>query len=469
MYRRERKIPTIIALFLLILGISTATYLDRSSQSYNIRAGIPSAPLEVHFTNISDSSFTVSWLTQKQTIGRIIVSNNSQKTTLLDDADSDNVARPRTTHYVTAKNLTEETVYAVKIISGDQSCKEADACPAFTQKTAVKVSSLLNLPPAHGTIVYPNNKPAEESIIYLTIGKSATLSGRSDRLGLWVIPFNNLRTDDLLTRPTVLDSDLIQITVKSSPSETASAVIDIKSIRQNLAIPKITLGNSYNFINLISKKNQLAEINNQKILGTKNQTVKETPPLIDILFPKSDNDFTPDKRPKLRGTGLPGTQVLITVKSSPQIGKVAVGRDGTWNWRPPKDLPPGIHEITVQGYDNLGNLVTVTRKFVVQKSGEPVFSVLGESTPSASLTPTTPVAAATPTLTSNLTPTSIPTTAIPTIQATAAPTSIPTATSSPRVEVTSAPPRTGSAQTTTIFFGAGATLLLLGVKLLLFP
>ena len=476
MYRKEKKIPTILALFLLLGGLGIGVYLDRRPQSLTSMANPSNIPVDVQFTNISDSSFTVSWLTAQETTGSVVVSSDVQKLTFLDDGDSDNLPRPRDTHYVTVKNLSEDTSYSVKIISGTNSCKEEQACPVFSQKTAQKLSSTLDLPPAHGVVVDNNNKPQEGAIVYLTVSNNSILSGKTDKLGLWVIPFNNLRTGDFLSRPNLTDSDLIQITVKNSPEGVASAVIDLKSIKQNLAIPDMTIGNSYNFINLISKKDQLAQLNKQNILGAKTSVTNfptmtkkpEKPAEIDILFPKNDRDFTPDKKPKLRGVARPGSQVLITVKSNPQTGKIKTAKDGTWSWIPPKNLEPGLHEITIQSYDSSGKLVTVTKTFYVLKSGE---SVLGEATLSGDLiTVTCAPSVCLPS------PTTIPTTA-PTV-----PSATPAATSPPQSTATTAPtlqpiqpttpvgtPRSGSTGITTVMFAASATLLFLGAKLLLFP
>ncbi len=480
MYRKEKKIPTIIALFLILGGLGIGVYLDRRPQSFTSMANPSNVPVDVQFTNVSDSSLTVSWLTAQETTGSVVVSSDVQKLTFLDDGDSDNLPRPRNTHYVTVKNLSEDTNYSVKVISGTNSCKEERACPVFSQKTASKLSSTLDLPPTHGVIVDKNGKPQEGAIVYLTVSNNSILSGKTDKLGLWVIPFNNLRTGDLLSRPNLSDSDLIQITVKNSSDGVSSAVIDLKSIKQNLAIPDMVIGNSYNFINLLSKKDQLAKLNNQNILGAKTAVTifptmtkkPEKPAEIDILFPQNDRDYTPDKKPKLRGVARPGSQVLITVKSDPQTGKIKTAKDGTWSWTPPKNLEPGLHEVTIQSYDSSGKLVTVKKTFYVLKSGE---SVLGEATLSGELiTVTCAPSVCLPS------PTTIPTTAPTVPSATPAPTSPPQPTAvQPTViaptlqpQPTSPPvgaPRSGSTGPTTILFAASAALLFLGTKLLLFP
>ncbi len=166
---------------------------------------------------------------------------------------------------------------------------------------------------------------------------------------------------------------------------------------------------------------------------------------IEILFPKQDDDVTPDSQPRLRGKAIPLSQISITIKSLPQTATITTDRNGIWTFRPSKELSPGIHTVTIQGFDRNGSLFTQTRRFIVLKSGE---RVLGESTPSASLTPTNQ-----PTLT--ITPK--PTTSLP-----------PTPTTSylPSQPPNISPPRSGNSQTIIIFLGMGITLVILGINIL---
>ena len=95
MYRKEKRIPTLLALFLLVLGISTTVYLDHRTQSLTSSASPLEAPEEAHFTNITDSSFTISWLTSTPVIGSAIVSDTTGKLNLLDDLDNENYSEEK--------------------------------------------------------------------------------------------------------------------------------------------------------------------------------------------------------------------------------------------------------------------------------------------------------------------------------------------------------------------------------------
>lgn len=470
MYRREKKMPTIIAVIIISLAIGGMVYLDRSLHIFTSSAKNLPIPEDVHFTNITDNSFVVSWLSSTPTNGAVTITSNSQSLTSIDDLDSDYIQRPRYTHYITVKNLKENTDYSVKIHNGDNKCSNQSSCPTYIQKTGIKLSSTLSIPPARGSIINNNQQIADGAIVYLTAGKSAPLSGRVDSSGLWVIPLNNLRSQDLLNRLELADNDIVQITATTQPNQISSAVIDIKSIRQNLSLPTMQIGNSYNFINLISKRDQLANSSDQKVLGFQTQILNQeninpsqtTYKTFDILFPSEDNNTTTDQRPRFRGIGLKDSQLLITVNSTPQTDRLVISQDGTWSWRPSQSLPPGTHNITIQGYDENGTLVTIARKFIVLKSGE---QILGEATVSATLTPTKkPSPTITPTYTP--TPTYSPS---PTINISITRTITPTNYISPTIVYPSStptvkPPVTGIFRPTLILIATGIILFIAGAK-----
>jgi hypothetical protein len=474
MYRKQIRIPTIFALLILFVGIGLVTYLDRHQQTIGSLAFTPTVPEDIHISNISDNSFTVSFLTSSDSPSRIQVTTSGQNQTFFDDLDNDNNQRPRKTHVMTAKNLFAQTSYSILVITGNTSCTQ---CPIITQVTSPKLANPLTIPPLHGSILKDvKGNPGNGALVYAQVGENSLLSSRVDSSGLWVIPLTNLLTNDLTSHATLRDEDLIQISVKLTTKEIASAVVDLKSIKQNFPVPAITIGNKYNFVNLSAKKDLIAKSLNQSVLGVSKQEPVLSPTThiqnpatsqIDILFPKQDTDTTTDPRPRIRGIAKPYTQILITVNSTTQNGKVTASADGSWYWRPPKELPAGNHTLTISTYNTKGELVVQTRTFIVLKSG---LQVLGDSTPSASLTPTeiptetpSPTAISTtplPTPVITLTPVLVTNTPVPT--QTPAATSIPTVTNIPTTQ-----PRSGSWQPAVFLLGGGGTLLLVGSLLLI--
>jgi hypothetical protein len=479
MHYKEKRIPTLLALLIIFFGITGIISLDQSSLNFSSTASPQEIPKDIHFSNISEKSITISWLSDKPVLGSVsIAGSNFQSKTLFDDLDNDNVARPRIIHYVSVNNLNEDTLYKIKIINGTTQCGLSNKCPELSQKTTTRLPSFLSIPPAKGQIIAKDNQPAVNAIVYLTVGNSSLLSTRTDSYGLWVIPFTNLRSADLSKRIDLSDNDIVQITAKTSENQITSGVIDIKSIRQNLNIPIMQIGNSYNFINLISKKDIFAaNLPYQRILGIQtNKTIQPTLTIsenangnkdIDILYPTKEQNTAIDNRPKIRGIGPKGTTLTITVKSTPQTAKIVISNDGTWSYRPPKPLSPGIHEIILTGVDQTGKSITLKREFIVLKSGE---SVLGEATSSATITPgftttpsITPVTSQ-PTITPALTIS--PTIQIITPTLILSPTNLP---ATPIPSPTSIPPRTGSFEPVMLLFGISCILLILGVKMVFLP
>lgn len=453
MYRKERKIPTLFAIFLIFSGIGVSFYLDNNFQNLTSKASPNPAPSEVHLTNITDNSITVSYLSDQPAIGAIIVSGENKNSTQIDDSDKDGKSTPRNTHMFTIKDLQPENTYKITIISSTNNCNVIK-CPEFVQKTGLKLDKGLNLPPVSGQILDKNNKPVDEALIYLLIGRAAALSGRTDKSGMFVIPLNNLRNQDLLNRPDIEDNTIIQITIKRTASEYASVVTNIGLIKSNPKLAPIRLGNTYNYLNTLNSQNPNILGNNTTVILTPTHPQIISKSGIDIIFPRYERDVTIDNNPKLRGIGIAGDKIRVTVQSTPQSGTVTVNNDGTWEFRPLTSLPAGNHKITITGKDKYGKTVTVSRNFVVLKSGE---AVLGDATPSGTLeltlTPTqSATISATPTNTPSptLTPTETP-----------SPTPIP-ATPEPAIE----PPRSGTTGWTRIFIGGGITLILLGIKLL---
>ena len=453
MYRKQKKIPTLLALFLLFSAVGLTVYVDGSYQKLTTKAEDILAPTDVHISNITDNSLTVSFLTEKAVITSVSVSGEGIKSSFLDDLDNDGKPRPRLTHIFTVKNLKVDREYKIRLFSGGQKCLYQEKCPEYIQKTGVFLPGTLELPPVKGQILDQSEKPLENAMVYLLIGQASPLLGRSDRLGKWVIPLNNLRTQDFLSRPHLTVSSRVQLTVKINTSEYSSAVADIAAIKTG-TLPSMQIGKRYNFLNTADDSQPQTVLGQQKEIKSGAQIPENG---VGFLFPKFEMDATSDRLPNLRGVGIAGEKLKITVKSTPQSATVIVAADGSWIFRPKKTLDPGIHEVVIESTDKYGRKVILSRQFAVLKSGE---AVLGDATPSASLTPT-----ATPSAEISITPTSEPT-------LTPTPTETPTPTPQPPTPTQTigeieAPPRSGTTGITGILLGTSVTLLLLGAGILI--
>src|SRR3989344_2832440 len=165
MYRKVRKIPTIFGILIIMLTISGALYLDGTYQNIVSEATGQPSPADVHLTNITDNSITVSYMTERAVIGSVRVDGPDRSGVVFDDLYMGGKPQPRSSHMITVKNLNPDSVYKIKIINGMARCRD-NRCPTFIQKTGIKLDSIIDLPPVTGQVVDSDNRPVEEAIVY---------------------------------------------------------------------------------------------------------------------------------------------------------------------------------------------------------------------------------------------------------------------------------------------------------------
>lgn len=384
----QQKIPTVLGLILVIGAIMLFQFAFTRVNPLFSRASTSLAPQEVTVTNSTDTSFTVSWVTEEAVTGQIII-DGSPKRTVFDERDAfaqtpQNQPVKYTTHSVTIRNLKPQTEYRFNILSGGKSFQHNDAL--YTTTTAPTIDGVgSNLEPAYGQIVLPTDKPAEGAIVYLTPDGGQTVSTVVKSSGSWVIPLNLIRTNDLSTYVSNQERINESIVVRSAEGE-ASALTD--TLNDN-PVPIMTIGKTYDFRKIqaeqISKRTlTLAPVTpttNPIVLGsniTTTQMVAITKPL--------QNAAVSSNLPLIQGTGVPGKQIMIIVGiQNPTTGTVMVGTDGVWYYTPSKRLTEGRQSVTITTQDKNGKTVAITHAFQVLKSGT---QVLGDATPSATIAPT---------------------------------------------------------------------------------
>lgn len=440
MYNRTKKIPTIIALLLLLIGIGGGIYLIENRTGESSVAKTLQEPSSIRVTNLNDTFFTITWLTREPSTGSVVYSASTKDISRIafDDRDEDNKPKPYLTHHVTVRNLEPQTAYFFKVVSGGKTYQDKNS--PYSIKTAPKVAETNSLEPAYGQILNSQNQPAEGALVILNLPNALPLSTLTKPSGNWLIPLNIARDIDLKPyNPTGVVVETIF--VYTSPQEQAQATTDINN---DSPVPPITIGKTYNFEGLQGKKKEeelaQGEIDEESILG------KQTGKKIDILTPEEGAKFV-SSRPLFRGKGVPGKEVIIEIESSEKIsGKTTVSKDGIWSWTPPYDLSPDKHKVKITTTDELGNKIVIERNFLVFKSGT---QVLGEATPSATLTPT-------------LTPSA------DVDQASPSPTLEPLFSPTPE-SATSTIPISGNISYTVYLIGAGLLLISLGFAKLFLP
>lgn len=192
----NRRIPTLFSLFLLLGGLSTAIFLNQRIQGMRIKAKSSFQPEEIKITNLSPSSFTVSWITREKTSGFISFGETaSLGKVVLDDRDKEREEiGDYFTHHITLSHLRPATRYYFKIGSGGRLFGKGEE--PLTAKTPQKTNHPPVFDPAFGRVLDKQGAPAEGAIVYLFLPDCTPLSALVKPSGGWLIPKNlSLKAD----------------------------------------------------------------------------------------------------------------------------------------------------------------------------------------------------------------------------------------------------------------------------------
>src|SRR3989344_515252 len=386
---RERKIPTLIGLLLVGTVVFTVRFAFNQVSPLLTKASETTTPKEVTITNVSDTAFTVSWMTSTPTTGSVRLEGKLPATMYYDErinlsaSSPSSPAQSYTTHMVTLRSLKPETTYTFRILSNGKSFQ--NHAKPYEARTAPQLASLgTAIEPAYGQVTNPSGEPAEGAIVELTLSGGQPLTTLTKSGGTWVIPLNRARTDDLSAYIAAGDRIDETIVVRSSEGE-AHATTD--TLNDN-PVPVITIGKTYDFrkIQAENGKSQPLAQTPPNVLGSSTQPASGA---VSITKP-AQGSAIPSNLPLIQGTGVPGNQVLIIVGiTNPVSDTFLVGEDGVWRYTPPKPLAEGKQSVTITTSDAKNKTVAITNLFEVLKSGT---QVLGDATPSASLTPEPTVA-----------------------------------------------------------------------------
>lgn len=425
----QKKIPTLFGILVIFFGIVATSFLTKNGVIFTGRASLPETPENIRITNITNTSFTISYTTSANVIGsvRFGKEKNLDKVSL-DDRDQENgKTSEHKIHYITIKNLDPETKYYYSLISGetdffsqtgDNQPFEIQTAPIIQEKSDQQNSII-------GKVILPDGSTPPEAIVYTTLPNAQTISALVKPDGNYSLSLNSVRNQALNSYLTFADNLNFQLLILNDSLKSQITL----SIKQINPVPVITLSKDYNFLlkdSLLATSSSIAS-DSGKISGfpsfSANPGKTKEP---QIQTPKNNEGFV-DNQPVFKGVAQPGEKVKIIIHSQEEIQtEVTADKNGGWTYRPSDKLSPGEHTITIITKDQFGILKTIKRIFTVYAAGSQVNE---SATPSA--TPTlvistspTPILSVSPTLTPSPKPTLIPTPTL-IIQATILPTKIP--------------------------------------------
>ncbi len=393
------KIPTIIGLLLIFALVGSIIALERIFRSPSGAAG-SQEPTNVHITNVSDSSFTVSWLTDVATSGTLLTKTTGiSNHVYYDERDLTGKLGTYTTHYIMVRDASPSTDYSlIPLSNGKEYFSDGKPWSIHTPITLSPQSG--GLEPAYGTIQQTNEQPMGGALVYLTIDGGQELSALTKASGLWLIPLNQIRKNDLTDYLPTSNRMTENILVQANGLQTTA----ITDTLNDSPVPEMTLGKIYDFRHQqakTSESNTLASNQlptNGTVLGdTTNRSYT-----VSLVSPAQGAGLSATL-PLIQGTGIPGTYIGISLGiTQVMTGSTKVDPNGQWSFTPPKTLAPGKQSVTISTVDSKNQPVAITHTFEIFKSGT---QVLGDATASATLTPES---SPTDTITESPTPVSVP-------------------------------------------------------------
>lgn len=402
----HNKIPTLLGLVIIIILLSIVSVAFNMANDTKTEAFRNNAPIDLKVTNISDSSFTISYMTDSQVSGLIQINKGLTKETCIDERDLTGSVGKYYIHSFTCKNLSPSTTYDFKVVSGGKTFSDNNGI--YSAKTSIRINpQATGLEPAYGTVLRPDNTPAAGVLVYLTIDGAQTLSTLTNNTGSWLLPLNLVRMTSLDGYLAVTDRMTENIIVVSE-IDTSMAVTDTLN---DSPVPEMIIGKTYDFRRQQAINKSLADIGSSversksppnQVLGTQDN---KTEPVGILITQPEQNAAISSQRPFFKGKGIPGSTVTVTVGlTDPVSANIQADQDGIWSYTPEKDLSVGRQSVTITTLDINNKPVAVTHIFSIFKSGT---QVLGEATPSATLAPVvTPSPSTAPIITAAPPPTS---------------------------------------------------------------
>ena len=403
----DKKIPTLLGLFVLVLGVLVTTFLTNKETLLQTNALSTKQPQNVRITNVTDTSFSVSYYTLDKISGLLNYGKDISQDQSAFDERGGKLTNYRI-HSFTVNNLMPLTKYYFTIISGQDTYYNNNK--SFEIVTGPSISGFLeNSETLKGKIFLPDGNPPLEGLVYVTLDNSQVISVLVKSNGSYEIPLKLIRVNDLSSHYNFSQNSVIKMLIYGDLL--TSSVLLSKTQANN--VPPITLSKDYNFL-IKNSPNASVSASLQSFPSFESTSSASKEKKVEILAPKKDQGFA-DDQPLFKGTAKPGEDVQIVIHSDQNLqASVTTDKNGNWNYRPSESLTPGTHTITITTRDISGLLKIITQSFVVYASGTQIANAAGSPTPtprpSATPTPTpTPliVAYITPTLSPTITSTEI--------------------------------------------------------------
>ena len=400
---QQNRIPVPVALVLLFLMMVGLSFFFQNNQKVAKRAERIAITMS-EIANIRDNTATIFWRTDQPTSSYVVYGADTKElvTTAFDELDKADEPTPRHNHLITLKELQPNTQYFYQIVNDEEKMGQTADTP-FTFQTTRKVTSSLDIPPLYGEAAHSNREVVNEAVVIIKMSDIFPLITLTKADGSFLVspccifnsttlePFYPSAEQDVMIEVVAENGQTSKVTTTLGAASPLNEIVIIDQTEKKIAEKKATAQTLGAQSAVLLEAEQVSNYDN-----------------IDIIFPK-DNASIPGSRPLLKGLGEPGKRVSGRLEPDGKLFEVQVNDDRVWDFAVPFDLSPGKRSLSIETEDIAGKKLALNRVFTILKSGQ---AVLGEATPSGTLSPTIAPTAG-PTITSLPTPTIIPVTTTP--------------------------------------------------------
>ncbi len=236
---QSRHIPTIVGILILVGGLVGGIFLANSATTgFLPRASPETTPKNIKVTNVTDTSFTVSWITDSKTTGYIKYGTvaNSLSLTATDDRDQvSGTTGTYRTHHVTIRGLKASTAYYYKLGTTSTLLYDNNGQP-YQTSTTTAVSS--NARTIYGQVLSSTQTGVGGALVYISSPDMAPLSVLTQSTGSFVLSLSQARTKSLTSAATLTDSMPLDVFIQGDDATSViTATLDLAQ-----PLPDVTLG-----------------------------------------------------------------------------------------------------------------------------------------------------------------------------------------------------------------------------------
>lgn len=420
----QRRIPTIAGLFVLVIALVGGIVLVGSdtAQVFSPRATPQTTPKTIKVSNVTDDSFTISFMTDEPTAGFVKYGTEENKLSsqISDDRDQlSGTVGDYKLHHITVRGLTAQTEYYYVLGTGSRSTFDNNGTP-FTIKTAQKAGVPSAAKTIYGSVVTASGGPADGAVVYISAPGMGAMSALVKSSGSFAAPLSNARTPDGSAYAQLNDDTTLSLQATGVDSTTSEVSV---TLSQAQPVPTITLGQNTVATNEALPSPELIQATTQELMtnnasdsgttvienqeltklssnsldtsstssqsssttasnsavtssttgalgGLLNETTTEATTLDLAEVSGNEKPVLTTSQPVIKGVAAPNVVVNITVNSETQITQqLTADANGEFTLdieALKKNLEPGEHTVTYSYTDATGNLVEKTVNFTVE-------------------------------------------------------------------------------------------------------